>query len=331
MKWIQQIGQPIEAVKYGCKTYVSDPWSSLKNRLDGLRFAQRCYLLATVIWLGGLLLNTPISLVTFIVFSLVVIGLVQEVFPKFMALWHLLPGKALILFIYAIVANFALANAAAMVNSLTGVSAQVLPYTHNYALILMVPGWFFISSVLGLMLVQIFMPVYLITLLLLKPFSTRALWHDEHYKYPITTAVVRYAWLIALLLKVAVVSEELEEVGDSANKNQATPVINKHLSEEDKSELSTKENLTSEVKVEVSHLLSKIANYRSIQEKWLATFIFNYEADTKSRCAHPENSRVVEINDYEILLIEADEESEVGYRYIVTRCESAAFGLGKLP
>jgi hypothetical protein len=331
MKWIQQIRQPIGAVKYGCKTYVSGPWSRFKNRLVGLRFAQRCYLLATVIWLWGLLLNTPNSLVTFIVFSLVVIGLAQEVFPKFMALWHLLPGKALILFIYAVVANFALANAAAMVNSLTGVSAQVLPYTHNFALILMVPGWFFISSVLGLILVQIFMPIYLITLLLLKPFSKRALWHDENYRYPLTTAVVRYAWLIALLVKMAVISEELEEMGYLPDENLNSSLVKINLGGEEKAELPAEESLTSETDDEIGNILSKISNYKSTQEKWLANFLFDYEADTKSRCAHPENSRVVEINDYEILLIEVDEESEVGYSYKVIRCESAAFGLGKLP
>ncbi|WP_289029060.1 hypothetical protein [uncultured Paraglaciecola sp.] len=331
MKWYQRITLPIAPITQGVKTKFYGPWNSIRQRLSGLRFAQKCYFLAILIWLAGLILSVPSNLSFFIVFSLVILGLVQEIFPKFAALWHLLPGKALILFIYAVVANFALASAGSMVNSLTGISAQALPYTHNYAMILMVPGWFIITSLLGLLLVQVFMPIYLIILLILKPFGSRALWHDANYKYPFTTAVVRYAWLIALLVKVAVVSVESGVLDFLPNTNVDMQVAAPDVRELGQTEPLTEESISSEAKAALNGILSKFANYKSAQQELLASFLFNYEADSKSRCAHPANSRVVEINNYEILLIEPKDELEVGYSYQVIQCESPAFGKGKAP
>ncbi len=104
-------------------------------------------------------------------FGFALVGIVSETWPKFMVLWNSLPGKAVILFVYAIIANFALASASGMVNSITGVSASALPYSHNFALILMVPSWFFVTTLMALVGGMLVIFVYLFFLLLLKPFG----------------------------------------------------------------------------------------------------------------------------------------------------------------
>ena len=57
-------------------------------------------------------------------------------------------------------------------------------------------------------------------------------------------------------------------------------------------------------------------------KRLLAHFVFHFEADTNSRCAHPDNTRVVELNTYQLLLVEVDENVPLGYTYTVFACES---------
>jgi hypothetical protein len=66
-----------------------------------------------------------------------------------------------------------------------------------------------------------------------------------------------------------------------------------------------------------------------MQQRALADFIYVFEADSRSRCAHSQDSRVIELNDYEFLEITRDksEENEIGYLYQVKACKSAAIGL----
>ena len=75
----------------------------------------------------------------------------------------------------------------------------------------------------------------------------------------------------------------------------------------------------------------KSKSFRRMQRVALAHFIFEYEADARSRCAHTESSRVIELNDYEILQVtqNKDETSEIGFDYQVLACKSAAIGLGE--
>jgi len=142
----------------------------LKRRVGFLRFwisitfAQRCYFLATGMLLLQLFFSIESRLFEVIMFGFALAGIVSETWPKFMSLWNSLPGKAIILFVYAVIANFALASASGLVNSITGVSAGALPYSHNFALILMVPSWFFVTTLMALVggMLVIFVYVFLI-------------------------------------------------------------------------------------------------------------------------------------------------------------------------
>ena len=58
----------------------------------------------------------------------------------------------------------------------------------------------------------------------------------------------------------------------------------------------------------------------------LAYFIYELEADSYSRCQVTEGSRMVELNDYEILEITQLSEQERTYKYEVKPCISVAIG-----
>lgn len=341
-----------------------------------LNLAQRCYAAATLVYFSVLFFDIQGAFFNIVIGVLVTIAILYEFWPRFMVVWNSLPGKALILFIYAVIANFALASASGLVNNVSGVSAASLPYSHNFAIILMLPSWFFITTLLALVLVQLVMPLYLIALLLLKPFGVHGLWHAPDYRFVFTTALVRYVWTILILVKVIEVSMESgvvsffsdtpsevvstsSEVADkgvndaqigNAKKtvrladaaNNLKGLIEAEFEAERRSAAvleadskalpeTTSPDSTEDEKVVSFDLAAQSAKFRLMQMQLLAEFIFHYEADEFSRCANPEGTRVVELNDYEILTISPSENDDIGYTYTVIPCRSAAIGNGITP
>ena len=317
----------------------------LKRRIGFLRFwvsitfAQRCYFLATSMLLIQLLLNIESGLFEAIMFGFALVGIVSETWPKFMVLWNSLPGKAVILFVYAIIANFALASASGMVNSITGVSASALPYSHNFALILMVPSWFFVTTLMALVGGMLVIFVYLFFLLLLKPFGVQRLWHQPGYRFVLSTAVARFVWTLGVALQLGILAGQVGLLSEFSS-DSANPLIT--IEETENKRENSESPLTEEQAEDVSELerdLTKLltnakqksVDYKKAQRQALANFIYEFEADSRSRCAHPEGSRVIELNDYEILQIEKTADAAEGFVYTVKPCRSAAIGLSINP
>lgn len=317
----------------------------LKRRIGFLRFwvsitfAQRCYFLATSMLLIQLLLNIESGLFEAIMFGFALVGIVSETWPKFMVLWNSLPGKAVILFVYAIIANFALASASGMVNSITGVSASALPYSHNFALILMVPSWFFVTTLMALVGGMLVIFVYLFFLLLLKPFGVQRLWHQPGYRFVLSTAVARFVWTLGVALQLGILAGQVGLLSEFSS-DSANPLIaieeteNKRENSESQLTEEQAENV-SELERDLTTLLTnakqKSVDYKKAQRQALANFIYEFEADSRSRCAHPEGTRVIELNDYEILQIEKTADAAEGFVYTVEPCRSAAIGLSINP
>ncbi|WP_370243858.1 hypothetical protein [Alteromonas abrolhosensis] len=317
----------------------------LKRRIGFLRFwvsitfAQRCYFLATSMLLIQLLLNIESGLFEAIMFGFALVGIVSETWPKFMVLWNSLPGKAVILFVYAIIANFALASASGMVNSITGVSASALPYSHNFALILMVPSWFFVTTLMALVGGMLLIFVYLFFLLLLKPFGVQRLWHQPGYRFVLSTAVARFVWTLGVALQLGILAGQVGLLSEFSS-DSANPLIT--IEETENKRENSESPLTEEQAEDVSELerdlttlltnaKQKSVDYKKAQRQALANFIYEFEADSRSRCAHPEGTRVIELNDYEILQIEKTAETAEGFVYTVEPCRSAAIGLSINP
>lgn len=305
----------------------------------GITFAQRCYFLATSMLLIQLLLNIESGLFEAIMFGFALVGIVSETWPKFMVLWNSLPGKAVILFVYAIIANFALDSASGMVNSITGVSASALPYSHNFALILMVPSWFFVTTLMALVGGMLVIFVYLFFLLLLKPFGVQRLWHQPGYRFVLSTAVARFVWTLGVALQLGILAGQVGLLSEFSS-DSANPLIT--IEETENKRENSESPLTEEQAEDVSELerdlttlltnaKQKSVDYKKAQRQALANFIYEFEADSRSRCAHPEGTRVIELNDYEILQIEKTAETAEGFVYTVEPCRSAAIGLSINP
>ena len=325
-----------------------------------LNVAQRCYCVATLLMFFALYFDIANGVLQSIVYGFVIVGLVSEFWPRFILVWNSLPGKTFIFLIYAIIANFALASASGLVNEVTGVAAHNMPYSHNFAIILMMPSWFFTTTVLALVLVQLLMPVYLIILLLIKPFGIHGLWHAPDYRFVFSTALVRYVWMLVLLIKILEVSANtgvIDFLSNSSSDDVIAVNYDKTASEEKENitlnnadqtaELVQQEVITAaidelrkvkaleETREDDNELMSNLAqhsvNFREIQRKLLAEFIFYYEADEHSRCEHDEGTKVIELNDYEILTISESDTSELRYQYHVIPCRSPAIGKSIFP
>ncbi len=318
----------------------------LKRRIGFLRFwvsitfAQRCYFLATGMLLLQLFFSIESRLFEVIMFGFALAGIVSETWPKFMSLWNSLPGKAIILFVYAVIANFALASASGLVNSITGVSAGALPYSHNFALILMVPSWFFVTTLMALVGGMLVIFVYVFFLLLLKPFGVQRLWHQPGYRYVLSTAVARFVWTLGVALQLGVLAGQVGLLSEFSNEsaNALITIENEIEAQPENGEgkpIDEQEDETSELEEDLTALLTdakqKSIRYKKTQRQALASFIYEFEADSRSRCAHPEGTRVIELNDYEILQIEPTQEDDIGYAYTVVPCRSAAIGISVNP
>lgn len=318
----------------------------LKRRIGFLRFwgnitfAQRCYFLATAMLLLQLFFDVNSGLFEVVMFGFALSGIVSETWPRFMALWNSLPGKAVILFVYAVIANFALASASGLVNSITGVSAGALPYSHNFALILMVPSWFFVTTLMALVGGMLVIFIYLFFLLLLKPLGVQKLWHKPGYSYVLSTAVARFVWTLGVALQLCVLAGQVGLLSEFGSENTSQLITIEEETEkslEDSESSLTKEQAedTSELEEDLTALLTdakeKSIRYKKAQRQALASFIYEFEADSRSRCAHPEGTRVIELNDYEILQIAQTPEEEIGYTYTVEPCRSAAIGNANNP
>lgn len=308
--------------------------SQLARRFKPLTFAQKCYVVATIIGAATLLLGLPDQVFHTIIFSLVIVGMLHEGFPRFMEVWYSLPGKAVILFLYAVMANYALASASAMVNEVTGVSAQALPYSHNFAIILMLPSWFVVATLLTLVILQLVMPFYLLLLMLLKPFGIALQWHPPDYKYVLTTAVVRYIWVVLLLVKMSMIFEQTgvaSYISDTLMSRKFAPSENPQAPLTATATKTVEDSDSPDVEKAKAEVIKNLETYKFVQRRLLAKFIFTNEADIFSRCDHPVGSRVIEINDYEILVVESLAKAKVGYTYKVIPCSSAAFGAAIQP
>ncbi|BFT30853.1 hypothetical protein D210916BOD24_20290 [Alteromonas sp. D210916BOD_24] len=328
-----------------------------------LTFAQRCYLVATSMLLVWFYFDINSTIFDVVMYSFVLAGLTNEVWPRFMLVWHSLPGKAAILFIYAVIANFALASASGMVNDVVGVSANALPYSHNFALILMMPTWFFLTSIIALVVVTLLTPLYLLALLVLKPIGVRRFWHAPDYRFVFTTALVRYIWTLALLFELILLAAQAGLMGAYNNgvsedivsvtyeKEASTPIPSSSSVQVEGSDSLTEDDAgvdtpTTSVKtviddinkdqpdIEEDVLLlweeakAKNKAFKRSQRRLLAEFIYEFESDSRSRCAHSDDSRVIELNDYEILQITRtqSEDNEIGYQYEVLACRSPGIG-----
>ncbi|QYJ95964.1 hypothetical protein K0J45_10240 [Shewanella alkalitolerans] len=179
----------------------------LKNLWQRLTLPQRLYLLAAL-----LLMSEHLGLVAIIT----TIALTLEFWPLFERIWHSLAGKAVLLLFYAIVANYALAMAGAIVNEVVGVPATHFNYTHNFAILLLLPAWILGISAIGLLFVQLLMPFYLMIALVLKPVGIKlfSLTGNSHYRF--TTLMVRFVLSLVLLYHLILLIGDVEERVESA-------------------------------------------------------------------------------------------------------------------
>ncbi|MDP4983372.1 hypothetical protein [Pseudoalteromonas tunicata] len=295
-----------------------------------LNTAQRLYLLALLLLPSEnlVLVSIPAAL-----------ALSIEFWPRFVKSWDSILGKAIILLIYATIANFALVNAAGVINEITTVSAEHFTYSHNFAILLFLPSWIIGISFIFLLMFQLIMPFYLLALLALKPFGIKGVRLISRCEFPFTTALIRFIVAMVLLVQVIALSEFglnnqaknfISGVEHGFNNPQSTLTKDQVTTQLPVSKVISKDDLTFGVLDEnnpdmPSFSIDLNQDYPSIAKTIIADFIYELEADEFSRCEHIENTKVVELNDYEIVEISKSKTAKFGYQFTVKKCVSPAF------
>ncbi|AFU99137.1 hypothetical protein [Simiduia agarivorans] len=230
---------------------------------------------------------------------LAIAGLILDFWPRFVRLWESLAGKAAILLFYAVVANFAFASAAGLINQLTGVNADFLPYSLNTALLLNLPGYAFGISVLALVIIGLFFPLFLLAIFLLRlvGVSHQRLFRD--IPYPVSTLCIRFVLSWLLIMQSADLFSQQEE-----------PALEAARSERD-----------------INLVAVDTSGYERTISRLLSQFIYYFEAAEKSRCVLADGERAIELNDYQYLAISKDDVADYGLRYQVKACVSPGITL----
>ncbi len=326
-------------------------YDGLLTFIGKLSFVQKLYLFAFIL----LCFSNSLAIVA----AITVVGLLAEFWPLFARVWHSLAGKAVLLLFYAVIANFALAGAASVVNEVVGVSSNHFSYTHNFAILLYLPAWTLAISIIALLLLQIFVPFYLFTLLILKPFGVDGfnLTNLQHYqKWTMFLRLVLSSILLYHLALLSDVDSVIEENLDnpkllsiqapSAEQSDLEKVIQNSVDEfdaleqkNDKEQIASNKNQEQsfgnstldtweqEINTSVDKSLRLRALYSQKTRELIAHFAYQLEADGKSRCAISNHAHIVELNDYEILEISPDMSKPYGYYFEVKVCQSPAFPL----
>jgi hypothetical protein len=177
-------------------------YRTIERGVDKLNLPQKLYLTSLIImcfpdrsWLAICLL--------------IMVGLSFEFWPRFNNIWHSLLGKSCLLFFYAIVANFALANAASVINDITGVAAEHLPYSHNFAILLYLPAWLIGFTFLALIVTALLSPFYITFILLLRPFGIKAVKAITQSNFPVLTTIARM-FLSSIVMSQFIISNQTD-------------------------------------------------------------------------------------------------------------------------
>ena len=151
---------------------------------------------------------------------------------------------------------------------------------------------------------------------------------------PVFGAVVQgYVHADSNMLSDAV-EDESAPTSTKPNGNEVDATVNdkNDVDESGDIEVAISEENDNRITVSVQHTHSAInikeksAKMKLALHTLIAHFIYHYEADIYSRCEQPENTRIVELNDYEILVVSADENREIGFSFDVIACRSPGIG-----
>jgi len=309
--------------------------------LGRLTLAQKLYLLALTLLIFS---DNPgfVAIIT-------VLALTLEFWPLFDRVWHSLAGKTILLLFYAIIANFAIAGAASVVNEVVGVATTHFSYTHNFAILLYLPAWVIAMTALAILLLQVAVPFYLVGLLLLRPLGVKALRLINHNHFRFTTMFIRLILASVVLYHLALIASLSNEL--SADLNNPDGIVLNRLSEDDKQEITKELNSVNQDRsiqdpVEEDNAIdlsftSDESNkenqerYRNVRADYgkavrtlIAHFAYRLESDSRSRCEISPGSNIVELNDYEIVEIRKDKAADYGFTFEVKKCISPAFPTG---
>ena len=255
-------------------------------------------------------------------------ALALDFWPRLEKLWESLAGKALILLFYAGATNFAMTSSAGLVNEITGLDAGYFPYAHYTAILLSLPLWIFGTSLVALALLQVFFPLFFLSMFCLRLIGIRSAHLFKSLHYPIITMLLRFSLSLFLLIKAG----EFFDDNDTESENIIEKTIAEQLQEIPEYQIGLTGQETEGSKPRTKTDTSESAgdvNISFFNEGYMANvrqlvkqFIFHFEANNYSRCELSKNARSIELNNFQHVEITQDESQPEGYRFEVKACIS---------
>ncbi len=314
-----------------------------------LSHPQKIYLTA---FLSLIIFSDSPKLAATIAFAAIII----ECLPIVTYVWHTLIGKAVILLSYAIIANFALANAASLVNEVVGVASTQFSYSHNFATLLYVPTWMVGLTIMGLMTIQVILMSYLPLLLILRMLGFTKKWQLSKHPYLISTMFMRMimtSLVLWVMFDLSVSDFENRKEGNIISvdmRNESSEIastLNAQKKIEQDEVINDFEISMSKVNVDpdsssmekfftssISSFFAQRLNQSEIEAEdknisfasiLVAHFVYYFDSDEFSRCELSPKAHGLELNDYEVLQVTPNEQQPLGYDFMVRTCISPAF------
>ena len=163
------------------------------------------------------------------------------------------------------------------------------------------------------------LPVYILLLIMLRPFQRFGLTLLDRSKRPIQTAIARVTLCFIVTANLIMTSGDFDSTSDAIDRVSAS-----FSSQPIPAQQTENPNSSAQLQLE-----TKMQDSSEDSDRWIkilvAQFAYHWEADKFSRCDKDESSRVVELNDYEIVELFEDESTPYGIRFEVKKCISPAF------
>jgi hypothetical protein len=192
----------------------------------------------------------------------------------------------------------------------------------------------------------------------MRPFGLHTMWHPPEYRFPIITSFVRMTLCVMLFIFVLMFTftsgmfggmstmfkNVIESFSNTTVSTNVTREVDRELStpaKQKEENIEQTEQVIAQAQQDQAPILSlnigegdaetislseRAEAYDNKIKMILAYFIYELEADSFSRCQVTEGSRMIELNDYEILEITQLNGETRSYKYEVKPCISVAIG-----
>lgn len=277
-------------------------------------------------------------------------ALLTDFWPRFVSTWNTLLGRILILLLYAILANMAIAASAQTLNNIVGIEPWLLFYSLGFTALFLAPFWLLIVTMIAIFLFMTVQQFILMFNLLLKLIRLKRFKINSGQKHPTTTAVVKLIVMPGMFWAIVnaigsygevINTDSSHQTGVNCAENKERPECQDNFSEK----FSEAFGLSSKEKQEVAEALEAATaeTKKSVDEQLetktseetkektkkkdqfsfpyvIASFVYNMELFSSTQCVQAPGEKALFIGENDIFIGKPNKTSPIGYDFYVRTC-----------